>query len=156
MNKEVTPVLKSWQFFLSCKHVLGDVFITSLYNRGARQIYRWSANPDFTSQEGHERNPLDRMQILLERLHERGRTDVALSALALMANAIGYEVIPSTPAIPDKASIEEEMLDDYPSLVKLHNSIRNHSSTESIRHFANQAKRDIDETAQKYINDKQQ
>ena len=151
MNHELTPVLKSWQFFLSCRRILGEKFLTTLYNRSPRQIYRWSADPDFTSQAGVERNPLDRMEALLERLHERGRTDVALSALSIMANAINHEIIPIQTVVPDKVTIEAEMLDDYPALIKLHDSIRAQEAKEHVSHWCALAKREIEETLQKYL-----
>jgi hypothetical protein len=152
MNHEMTPVLKSWQFFLSCRRVLGDSFLTVLYNRGQRQIYRWSADPDFTDPAGAERNPIDRLKTILERLAERGRQDIALSGLSILAAAIGCEVQPFGITVPDKNTVEDEMLDDYPALIALHNHIRSKESIPTIQHHAAQAKRDIDETVQKYIN----
>jgi uncharacterized membrane protein YkvA (DUF1232 family) len=148
MNEEMTPVLKSWQFFLSCRRILGEPFMTTLFSRGSRQIYRWSADPDVTNDS--ERNPLDRMTTILQRLHERGRTDVAIAALTIMVNAIGYEISPIDSAIPDKATLEEEMLDDYPALTMFHAKIRENAPIECIRHYAHLAKRGIDETVTKF------
>ncbi len=78
MNSDLSslPPLKTWQFFHACRKTLGDTFLQKLYNRGLRQIYRWAADPDFT--DTNERNPLDRFRILLERLCEIGREDIAL------------------------------------------------------------------------------
>lgn len=150
MNQEMTPVLKSWQFFLSCRRILGDTFLTTLFNRGQRQIYRWSADPDFNSPEGNERNPLDRLKTVLERLTERGRFDVAMSALTILANAIGCEIQPTHPIVPDQETIETEMLDDYPAILKLHESIRSKESDEAVMHCCSEAKRELDETLCKY------
>lgn len=146
MNKEMTPVLKSWQFFLSCRRILGDGFMATLYNRGTRQLYRWSADPDFTSPNGYERNPIDRMKTLLERLHEKGRTEIARSALSILSNAIGYEITPIIQNTPDQPTIEAEMLDDYPALIRFHEAIRGGEAQESIQHWGSEAKREIDET----------
>lgn len=151
MNHEVTPILKTWQFFLSCRRILGETFLTTLFNRGPRQIYRWSADPDFTSPEGTERNPLDRLNAIFERLSERGRIDVALAALSILSGTINCDVIPSLPVIPDKSTIEAEMLDDYPALVKFHEAIRTRKSEDAVKHWCNEAKRELDETLHKYI-----
>jgi len=150
MNQEVTPVLKSWQFFLSCRKVLGDSFLVSLYNRGMRQIYRWSADPDFTSKVGYERNPLDRIKTLLVRLTEIGRTDVAVSGLSILAHAIDYEVTPINSPLPDQQTVEAEMLDDYPALLKFHEAIRQGAPIEEIRLYLWAAKIDLDGTMKKY------
>ncbi len=151
MNPELTPVLKSWQFFLSCRRILGDTFLTTLYNRGSRQIYRWSSDPDFTSPEGFERNPLDRMKILLHRLHERGRSDIALAALSFLSKAIDCQVHPIPIITPDKATIEAEMLDDYPAILRLHEAIRDSEPDEAVTHHCLEAKRELDETLFKYV-----
>jgi hypothetical protein len=145
MNHELTPVLKSWQFFLSCRRILGETFLNTLYNRSQRQIYRWCADPDLTS-GGAERNPLDRMKTLFERLHERGSTDVALSALSYLSAAVGCEVHPIHPILPDKSTVEAEMLDDYPTICRFHEAIRSSEPDEAIRHWCMEAKRELDET----------
>ncbi len=149
MNRELTPVLKSWQFFLSCRRILGDTFMTTLFSRGSRQIYRWSADPDFTAES--ERNPLDRMVTILQRLHEQGRTDVSVAALTIMADAIGYDISPKELVVPDKNTLEEEMLDDYPALTAFHSMIRDKAPIDKIHHYAKAVKRDIDETVIKYV-----
>ncbi|MFZ3044397.1 MAG: hypothetical protein WA151_00665 [Desulfatirhabdiaceae bacterium] len=122
----------------------------SLYNRGIRQIYRWSADPDFTAQEGYERNPLDRIKTLLTRLVERGRSDVAVAGLSILADAIGYEISPINSPVPNQPTVEAEMLDDYPSLIKFHEAIRNAAPADEIRHYLREVKNDLDETMQRY------
>lgn len=152
MNREMTPVLKSWQFFLSCQNILGQTFLTTLFNRGSRQIYRWCADPDFAAPDGIERNPLDKLRTLFERLHERGRTDVAQAALSMLSNVIGYQTIPVIPCMPDKPTIEAEMLDDYPAILKFHESIMNHESDDAVRYWCDAAKRELDQTLCKHSN----
>lgn len=143
------PPLKTWQFFHACRKTLGDAFLQKLYNRGMRQIYRWSADPDFTG--NHERNPLDRFRILLERLCEIGREDIAVSAVEMLAQSVGCEVHRSGDVVPDQGSIEAECLDDYPAVVDFHKAIKEGARAEVERHLWQVAKRELDETHYRYV-----
>lgn len=143
------PPLKTWQFYNACKEILTETFLENLYKRGQRQIYRWCANPDATSD--HQRNPLDRMKALFRSLAEVGRKDVAIIALRDLANTIGYEVNPKNVVIPDGDTIEDECLDDYPALQKFHEVARNGSDHFTLHHCYQEAKREIDETFAKAI-----
>ena len=146
------PPLKTWQFFHACRKTLGDTFLQKLYNRGIRQIYRWSADPDFTG--NNERNPLDRFKILLERLAEIGREDIALSAIEMFADAIGYEVQKNgKTVVPDQETIEAECLDDYPALVDFHKAVQDGKGEPEVRHLWGVAKRELDETYFRFIHD---
>ena len=143
------PPLKTWQFFHACRKTLGDTFLQKLYNRGLRQIYRWSADPDFTG--NHERNPLDRFKILLERLCEIGREDIAVSAVEMLAQSVGCEVHKNGDVVPDQGSIEAECLDDYPAVVDFHKAVQGGDIEEEVRHFWQKAKRELDETFYRYV-----
>lgn len=143
------PPLKTWQFFRACRKTLGNSFMQKLYNRGLRQLHRWSADPDFC--EDHERNPLDRLKILLARLNEIGREDVALSAVEMLAQAIGCEICRNGEAVvPDQETIEAECLDDYPALVEFHQAVKDGADEVMVRHYWQAAKRELDETYHRY------
>jgi len=144
MNDSPTVPLKTWQFFHSYRKTLGDTFLTKLFNRGSRQILRWAADPDFTTD--HERNPLDRMKIILERLSEIGRDDIARGTVSFLAGAIGCELRCLEPAEPDQPTVEAECLDDYPAVTRFHDAIRTVESVAVIRHLWQEAKRELDET----------
>ncbi len=146
MNSDLSslPPLKTWQFFHACRKTLGDTFLQKLYNRGLRQIYRWAADPDFT--DTNERNPLDRFRILLERLCEIGREDIALSAVEMLAQSIGCEVSRNGNVNPDQETIEGECLQDYPALVAFHRAVRDEGDEPKVRHLWQSAKREMDET----------
>jgi len=145
---EEIPPLKSWQFFHAARKILGDAFLIKLYSRGKRQIYRWAADPDFTTD--HERNPIDRLRVLLSRLCEVGREDVALSGVSMLAEVVGCELKKIEGAEPDGESLEAECLDDYPALTSFHNAIREGDPPEVVRHLWQEAKKELDETWERY------
>ena len=146
------PPLKSWQFYHSCRKILGRTFLQKLFQRSQTQIYRWSRDPDFC--EDVERNPLDRMQILLERLCEIGREDIAQSAVAMLAHIVGCELRCTDPVHPDKENLEAECLDDYPPVNEFHQAASHGESPEVVRYLYQKAKRELDETYEMYCREK--
>jgi hypothetical protein len=138
------PVLTTYQFFHACSKVLGYSFLQKLYRRSLRQIYRWGADPAFC--EDTEANPLDRLKVIFTRLAEIGREDLALQGLKILAEAIDYDIIPNNKVIPDKQSIEQECLDDYPALTMYHEAIRSNDDLRKIAYLKDKAKIEIEET----------
>lgn len=105
MHTETTP-LTSWQFFKACRSILGDAFLQTLFKRALRQLQRWSCDPDFA--DSIERNPVDRYEVLLARLVERGREDVARASVSRQAHIVGCELRCLDPVEADKRSMPEE------------------------------------------------
>ncbi len=137
------PPLKSWQFFHSCRKVLGESFLQKLYKRSLTQIYRWSADPNLCADT--ERNPLDHLEAILLRLSEIGRPDIAQAAVSILADAVGCELRCLEPVIPEEISIEEKCLDVYPVLINFLEALRKEESPDVIRHLWQQSKRTLDE-----------
>lgn len=135
--------LKSWQVMKSCRRILGDSFMQGLFRRGICQLQRWSTDPDFSEVD---RNPLDHYETMLRRLMELGREDVARAAVDRQAHIVGCELVCTQEVLPDHQGVEAECLDDYPALVAFHHAIRVGEPPESVRHFWQSAKREIDET----------
>lgn len=138
------PPLKSWQFYAACRSTLGMETLQKLFKRSPTQIYRWGRDPDCC--EDVERNPIDRMNFLLERLCEIGREEIAMSAVAMMARTVGCGLSANSAVVPDKTDIDAECLDDYPAVVEFHNAIRDGKSIDTIRYRLDRAKRELDET----------
>lgn len=151
MNPELPP-LSTWQFYHSCRKILGMATLQKLFKRSPTQIYRWSRDPDFG--KDIERNPLDRTQALLKRLCEIGRYDIARGAVSILAATVGCELHYTEPAEPDKDTMEAECLDDYPAVARLHQTIQNGKPTEVIRHLWQEAKRELDETYEMFVREK--
>lgn len=146
-QKASHPPLNTWQFFSACRRILGDAFLQQLFNRGLRQLQRFSADPDFAD---IDRNPVDHYEAMLRRLMELGREDVAKAAVARQAHIVGCELQCLDAAHPDEESIEGEMLDDYPVLVDFHAAIRDHMDPDLVRALWSKAKRELDETLASY------
>jgi hypothetical protein len=119
---------RTWQFYSTCNHVLGLDFMQQLFKRSRTQIYRWAADPDFTDDSSSNRNPLDRMLVLVSRLCELGRQDVAQSLAARLAHAAGGEFT-AQPEIQPHKSITDEVMDILPALAKYHEVCKNPEST---------------------------
>jgi len=149
MNRKPTgPALKTWQFYSACVYHLGKSYLAKLYKKSDRQIERWASNPATT--ESHQRNPVDRLETLLEKLMERGYTDPAFAVVARLNRVIGcgYPYPEGMPA-PDKKTMAEECLDDLPAIAGLHEVSNNPKATkEEVRHFLDQA---IAELKQNYV-----
>ncbi|MCP4349535.1 MAG: hypothetical protein GY795_28980 [Desulfobacterales bacterium] len=102
----------TWEFFSKCKKELGKSTLTKLYQRGERQIDRWSANPK--SSDETRKNPLDRYEILLQKLIRNGRKGIAIAAVARQAHIVGCELKDKELPIPDKDTLKDEIIDDTP------------------------------------------
>lgn len=110
MNREPTaPPVETWEFFSACIHYLGKASLTSLFQRGERQIERWSADPKTS---GSQRNPIDRYEQLLKELMEKNQVETARSAVGRQAHLVGCELVEKEMPHPDKESLELEIIDD--------------------------------------------
>ena len=108
------PNFKTWQFYSASIRILGMETLTGLYKRSIRQIQRWSADPRTT--ESHQNNPVDRIEVLLEKLMELGRDDVAIVPVQRMASIVGMRLVPVNEPAPDKDTIADELNDNIPAL----------------------------------------
>ena len=142
------PPLTTRRFFQACLNTLGMAHVQKLYKKSPTEIYRWAADPRTNGET--RQNPLDRIQRLLEDLYEAGYDDIARAALSILASAIDCEVIPRAGVIPDGETIEAECLQDYPKLVEFHEAVCRSRPYAEAQHFAAQAKREIEETLEKY------
>jgi len=110
MNREPTaPPGETWEFFSACIHYLGKACLTSLFQRGERQVERWAADP-ITS--GSQRNPVDRYEMLLLELIDKNQVETARLAVGRQAEIVGCELVEKEMPVPDKGSIELEIIDD--------------------------------------------
>ena len=146
------PPLTTWQFFHACRKILGDTCLQKIYKRSNKQIYRWSANPDFC--EDVEKNPLDRLIVLVRKLAEVGREDIAFAGVRILADVLDCEVVPREHPTPDKATIADECLDDYPAIVAFHKAIEEGDPPELVRHRLRDAVRELEETMEKYLQER--
>lgn len=156
MHRETTTAHSdTWQFFSSCIEIFkprctrgGTGYMAALFRVSIRQMQRWSCDPDFS--ESAQRNPLDRYEKALKTLMEMGRQDVARGAVDRQAAIVGCQLVCDY-AEPDKDSLSDELLDDLPAIAKLHQAIIDREPSEVVREALQQAKRELDEDYQSYI-----
>jgi len=154
MNRKPTgPVLKTWQFYSACIHILDKSFLAKLYKKSDRQIERWSSDPDTT--ESHQRNPIDRYESLLSRLMELGRSDIARSAVARQCHIVGCDLSLSIIPESDKKTLAEECLDDLPAVSQFHAVLIDPNSTiEQVRHALMETFEEINENYSKWCDER--
>jgi hypothetical protein len=138
--------VKSWQFFTSCRRLLGDSFLQKLFKVSLRQIQRWAADPAFA--EDTDRNPADRIEVILSRLMEIGRGDVARAMVSRLAIAVDCELQCLDEMAPDGKSLIEELLDDHMPLAQFHEAVRNGEPPVTVHRLYQAAK---DELTQSYV-----
>lgn len=138
---------ESWEMMLYCKEILGATELQKIFSRGHTQINRYCMNPKF---EDSQRNPLDRLRTLFEMMAEQGEKELVRTALNFLAAPHQCRVQPTTRAVPDKSTIEEECLDDFPELVELDRLINLRKHPEVVRRQAEQVIREIEETCVLY------
>jgi len=149
MKDDATP-LKTWQIMRSIRRILSDSFLQKTYKIELRQIQRWSCDPK--TSESHGANPLDRVEVVLDRLMEAGREDVARRTVARMAHIVGCELRVLQSATPGNTTIADECLDDLPALAQFHDALRSSvSSIEDVRDRWQQAKQELDENYELFI-----
>lgn len=116
------PPFHTWEFFQACSDALGDQKLQSIYNRSYSEIRRWCRNPDFTSDSS--RNPLDRLETMVEQLDKYGRRDVAEAAVRRLAKTLGLDLVNVEPCVPERETVAEELLDIHPAIVEHAKSCR--------------------------------
>jgi hypothetical protein len=147
MNTDSTP-FETWQFFAAAKKIMGMSALQVLYQRSHRQIDRWACDPDFTASS--EKNPLDRIEAMLTRMTELGKTHVAVAAADRMAAICGMRLVPDNTPEPDAGTLADELLDDYPAVVNFHSAIRERQPDPVVRAFLHDACGELNQTYKKY------
>lgn len=149
MSIETIPV-HTWQFYLAVKKVLGKVFMPTLFKVSPRQVDRWACDPDFSASS--QRNPMDRYETLLSELMEVGKVRLARGAVDRQAMIVECRLVCDGEATPDKDNLADELLDDLPAVTKLHTAIINREPAQIVRELLSEAKRELDEDYQAYLN----
>lgn len=140
--------LTTHDFFKQCVSIFYPEYIQALFRRSRSQVYRWCENPETASNPS--RNPLDRIQSLFLRLEEVGRVDLAISALKTLADSIGMRVIPKIAPEPDQPTLQDEMLDDLPHLVRFHDSMKDGKTLGEVERLLEKAVNELHEDFEMY------
>ena len=120
----------TWEYYSTCIHFLGASQLVKMYSKSHRQIERWAADPATT--DSHQRNPVDRLELTLEKLiktKNRKAAHIARELVRRLAAVVGMNVSMNTLPTPDKNTLFEECLDDLPVLAKYHETLRDKESS---------------------------
>lgn len=148
MPPKSPPPVESWEIMLRCRDTVGATQMQKIFSRGQTQINRYCMSPLYGDAQ---RNPIDRLGLLFEQLVEAGEQETVRAALNILAEPIGCRVQPTETPVPDKATVEEECLDDYPELTELDRLIGRREHPRIVLRQAEQVKQEVDETLVRYV-----
>lgn len=156
MPTETTP-LTPREFISEFRNLVGDTYLVKLFNlsvhagSGRRSLNRWTAKLPYVDEDSIRENWIEKHERLLQRLIiEPGGLEIARSLVARHADIVDCDLASRTTPNPDKTTIEEECLDDYPGMVEFHEAIRGNESIAAVKHLLSKAKRELDETLTLY------
>ena len=115
--------IPAWGLMADAKAILGIHGLERVFQVGHKQLYKQMRNPDLAGE--HARPVIDRMRVLVTELKEVGGEETAHAILQFMALPAGYTCIPVKQAEPTCDCVRSECLEDYPTLVQLHEAIQN-------------------------------
>ncbi|MCP4599164.1 MAG: hypothetical protein GY847_01275 [Proteobacteria bacterium] len=140
--------MKSWQIYDTARKVLKTKIFEIYGNRNSRMIHYWAQDPDYSSD--YKRNPIDRLELLINYLVEAGKRDVALSVLRILAGRVDCTIEERKEVIPDKETLLGEIVDDMPCLVAYQKALEGDDLEEVDRAEA-ELQRELAENRVKYI-----
>jgi hypothetical protein len=88
---------------------------------------------------------------MFEKLVENGEDELVRASLNILAECIDCRVKPLGKPRPDKDTVEEECLDDYPELTELDRLIGRREHPRVVQRQAERVKQEVDETLVSYL-----
>ena len=144
-----TRPFKTWQFYHFIKKTFGKSFLTSLYKVSPRQVDRWSCDPAFS--ESAQQNGIDKYNVMLKSAMDIGEARAARCAVRRQARIVECFLTPMGDSEPDKSTLSDEMLDDFPAVVRLHDAIRNREDEIIVRDLLSEAKEELNQTFTSHV-----
>lgn len=146
-NPDEIPVT-SHGFFQSCIALMGASNLAEVLGMSTSTAYKQGEDPDLVAQP--VRNRLDHIRAIFRRLENIGRTDVAISGLKYLADSVGMRVVPKTTHIPDKPTLEAELLDDLEPLAAMHRAMTEGRALVEVERLAEAVIDEIGQDLEKY------
>lgn len=100
----VLPPARSWEVMAALREALGLAGMQCIFSVGHNQIGRYCRNPDIS--DDAERNPLDRVRLLLARGVEAGAEEAVRMAVGYLLEPLGMKAVPVGEAPPDRETCE--------------------------------------------------
>jgi hypothetical protein len=140
--------VESWEIMLLSRDRVGATELQKIFSRGQTQINRYCMSPLCGDAQ---RNPLDRLRLMFEKLVGEGEDELVRASLNILAECIDSRVRPVRKPVPDKDTVEEECLDDYPELTELDRLIGRREHPRVVQRQAERVKQEVDETMVSYM-----
>jgi hypothetical protein len=140
--------VESWEIMLLSRDKVGATELQKIFSRGQTQINRYCMSPLCGDAQ---RNPLDRLKLMFEKLALAGEDELVRASLNILAECIDCRVRPTGKPRPDKDTVEEECLDDYPELTELDRLIGRREHPRVVQRQAERVKQEVDETLVSYM-----
>jgi hypothetical protein len=138
------------QWLATVRDIVGINYMANLFGVSLRTVTRWIAQRPYVSEDSIRENPLEHFETLLCRLMGDGYPGIARAIVGRHADLTGCRLVKIERAQPDKTLMEAEMLDDYPALVHFHDAIQQGMGLDTVRHLAEKAMEQIEETLELY------
>lgn len=149
MANENNRVVESWEIMLLSRDKVGAAELQKIFSRGQTQINRYCMSPLCGDAQ---RNPIDRLKLMFDKLVEAGEDELVRSSLNILAETIDCRVKARATPKPDKDTVEEECLDDFPELTELDRLIARREHPRIVQRQAEKVKQEVDETMVSYLN----
>ena len=140
--------VESWEIMLISRDRIGATELQKIFSRGQTQINRYCMSPLCGDAQ---RNPIDRLRLMFDKLAEAGEEELVRSSLNILAESIDCRVRTRANPQPDKDTVEEECLDDFPELTELDRLISRREHPRIVQRQAEKVKREVDETMVSYL-----
>lgn len=148
MGDSTRNAVESWEIMLLSRDKVGATELQKIFSRGQTQINRYCMSPLCGDAQ---RNPIDRLKLMFDKLVESGENELVRSSLNILAEAIDSRVQARAMPKPDKDTVEEECLDDFPELTELDRLIARREHPRIVQRQAEQVKQEVDETMVSYL-----
>lgn len=148
MNRGNRTLVSSADIMFQIREQLGSVELQKIFSRGQTQLNRYCMPSHFADSQ---RNPLDRLHILMEKLAECGDEELALATANYILEPLAARAVPHKYPKPDKSTVEEECLDDFPELTELDARIATRRHPREVIRQAEKVKGEVDETIASYL-----
>lgn len=144
--------MKSWEVYDRARKVLHKEKMLEIYgNRSSRMINYWAQDPKCCADP--KRNPIDRLEKMVQELAKVDGKDVAIAVVRRLAGSIGLTIVSRKEAVPDKDTLQEEIIDDMPCLVAYQNALLANDLEEVDRTEA-ELKRELAENRVKFLEER--
>ena len=153
MPKKTKNPLSPREFISAFRDLVGDTYLIKLFrlsprfDSGRRSLNRWTARLPYVDEDSIRENWIEKHEKVLKRIIiEPGGLEIARSLVSRHADIVDCELVSKTTPNPDKTTIDEECLDDYPGMVNFHQAIREQKPLIQVKDLLSKAKRELDET----------